>query len=70
MQVKDFECEDFEVRFCCPKDEIVSTSTPLLTESVTPIPKNCTATILKTLPKNLDELRKLNRLLRNKFVFY
>ena len=70
MQVDKSECEDFEVRFCCPKDEIVSTSTPLLTESVTPIPnleKSCRKILM---PKNRDELRKLNRLLRNNFVFY
>ena len=67
MQVTS-ECEDFEVRFCCPtKDEVVSTSTPVLTESVTPIPQNCTASILTTLPKNIDQLRKLNSSLRRKF---
>ena len=68
MQVRS-ECEDFEVRFCCPtKNEIVSTSTPPLTEPVTIIPPNFTASILTTLPKNIDQLRKLNSSLRQKFV--
>ena len=68
MQVTG-ECEDFEVRFCCPtKDENVSISTPPLPESVTPISHNLTASILTTLPKNINQLRKLNSSLRQKFV--
>lgn len=75
MQVTS-ECEDFEVRFYCPtKEEIVSTSTPLLNETVTPIPVTpipdyYMALILTTLPKNIDQLRKLNSSLRHKFVSF
>ena len=83
MQVTG-ECEDFEVRFCCQNDDIVSISpqltessfltalpllatSPLLTESVTSIPQHLTASLLTTLPKSIDQLRKLNSLLRKSF---
>ena len=41
---------------------------PFTTESVTSLPQNLTASILTTLPKNIDQLRKLNSSLRQKFV--
>ena len=69
------KCEDFEVRFCCPKIESVSTEASLTTQFPDLNSTNNMETISKTingitkrLPKSFEKLRKLNRLLRKSFI--
>ena len=64
------KCEDFEVRFCCPKIEPTSAAVSLTTQfseinstnNMETIRQEITE-ITESLPKSFEKLRKLNELM-------
>ena len=57
---KTKKCEDFEVRFCCPKQSYSTTPVPLTDSTKTPFSVDVYKKFINsTLPKDYSELRKL-----------
>ena len=57
---KSNKCEDFEVRFCCPKIESTSRAALFTAQHSKRKSRNCTDTTLPILPTRFEP-RKLNR---------